>query len=41
MPNMLSPREQQLGDGSYLTRVYASQGDQRAKRDGVKERVLE
>jgi hypothetical protein len=41
MSHMLLPREQQLSDGSYLTRVYRSQPDQRAKRDGVKVRVVE
>jgi len=41
MSNMVLPREQQLPDGSYLTRVYRSQPDQRAKRDGVKVRVVE
>jgi len=39
--NMVLPREQQLPDGSYMTRVYPSQADQRAKRDGVKVRLLE
>jgi Insertion element 4 transposase N-terminal/Transposase DDE domain len=39
--NMLLPREQPLPDGSYLTRVYRSQPDQRAKRDGVRVRVVE
>lgn len=39
--NMLLPREQQLPDGSYLTRVYANQPDQRAKRDGHQVRVVE
>jgi hypothetical protein len=41
MSHMLLPREQQLSDGSYLTRVYRSQPDQRAKRDGVPVRVVE
>jgi Insertion element 4 transposase N-terminal/Transposase DDE domain len=41
MSHMLLPREQQLSDGSYLTRVYRSQTDQRAKRDGVAVRVVE
>jgi hypothetical protein len=39
--NMVLPREQQLPDGSYLTRIYANQPDQRAKRDGVVMRVIE
>jgi hypothetical protein len=39
--NMLLPREQQLPDGSYLTRVYANQPDQRAHRDGHQVRVVE
>jgi hypothetical protein len=39
--NMVLPREQQLSDGSYLTRVYANQPDQRAHRDGQPVRVVE
>jgi hypothetical protein len=39
--NMVLPREQQLSDGSYLTRVYANQRDQRAQRDGQQVRVVE
>ena len=39
--NILLPREQQLSDGSYLTRIYESQGDQRAGRDGEQVRVIE
>jgi hypothetical protein len=39
--NMLLPRERQLPDGSYLTRIYPSQKDQRAKRDGELVRVVE
>lgn len=39
--NMLLPREQQLQDGSYLTRIYANQPDQRAHRDGQQVRVVE
>jgi hypothetical protein len=39
--HMLLPREQQLADGSYLTRIYASQPDQRARRDGEQVRVVE
>ena len=39
--HMLLPRERQLPDGSYLTRVYANQPDQRAHRDGEQVRVVE
>lgn len=39
--NMLLAREQQLADGSYLTRVYKDKKDQRAKCDGEQVRVLE
>jgi IS4 transposase len=39
--HMLLPREQQLADGSYLTRIYANQPDQRAHRDGQQVRVVE
>ena len=38
---MVLPREQQLADGSYLTRIYANQSDQRAHRDGQQVRVVE
>ena len=31
MGHMLLPREQQLADGSYVTRIYKNQNDQRAK----------
>jgi hypothetical protein len=41
MGHMLLPREQQLADGSYLTRIYKSQQDQRAKRAGERVRVIE
>ena len=41
MSHMLLPCEQQLADGSYLTRIYKDQPDQRAKRDGERVRVLE
>ena len=41
MGHMLLPREQQLADGSYVTRIYKNQNDQRAKRAGVRVRVLE
>ncbi len=37
--SMVLPREQQLGDGSYLTRIYANQPDQCARRDGEQVRV--
>ena len=40
-PNMLLPREQQLSDGSSLTRIYANQTDQRAQRDGLHVRVVD
>ena len=39
--NMVLPREQPLADGSYLTRIYANQPDQRAHRDGEQVRVVE
>jgi hypothetical protein len=39
--NMVLPREEQLPDGSYLTRIYANQPDQRAQRDGQQARVVE
>jgi hypothetical protein len=39
--DLLLPREQPLADGSYLTRVYANQPDQRAHRDGHQVRVVE
>jgi hypothetical protein len=39
--NLVLPREQQLSDGSYLTRIYATQIDQRAHRDGQQVRVIE
>lgn len=39
--NMVLPRERQLTDGSYLTRIYKDQKDQRAKRDGEQVRVIE
>ena len=41
MGHMLLPREEQLADGSYLTRIYKSQNDQRAKRAGERVRVVE
>lgn len=39
--NMVLPRERQLPDGSYLTRIYPSQKDQRAGNDGERVRVIE
>jgi DDE family transposase len=39
--HMLLPREQQLPDGSYLTRIYPNQPDQRARRNGEQVRVVE
>jgi hypothetical protein len=41
MSHMLLPREAQLADGSYLTRIYKSQKDQRAKRAGQRVRIIE
>jgi hypothetical protein len=38
--NMVLPREQQLADGSYLTRIYANPPDRRAHRDGEQVRVV-
>jgi hypothetical protein len=39
--DMLLPREQQLPDGSYLTRIYPNQPDQRGRRNGEQVRVIE
>ena len=39
--HMRLPREEQLADGSYLTRIYKNQNDQRAKRAGEWVRVIE
>jgi hypothetical protein len=39
--HMLLPREEQLADGSYLTRIYKTQTNQRARRDGERVRVVE
>jgi Insertion element 4 transposase N-terminal/Transposase DDE domain len=39
--SMRLPREHSLPDGSFLTRVYASQTNQRAGRDGVTTRVVD
>jgi hypothetical protein len=39
--NLVLPRERPLADGSFLTRIYPSQTDQRARRGGVQARVVE
>jgi len=39
--DLVLPRQQPLADGSYLTRIYNSQTDRRAHRDGVSARVVE
>jgi hypothetical protein len=39
--NLVLEREKTLPDGSYLTRIYPSQNDRRAKRDGELVRVVE
>jgi IS4 transposase len=39
--NARLPREQPLADGSYLSRIYASERDRRQQRDGVTVRVIE
>ena len=39
--NALLPCERRLPDGSYLSRIYASPGDQRRGRNGVVVRVIE
>jgi len=39
--NILLPCEKRLPDGSYLSRIYPSQQDQRRGRDGVVVRVIE
>jgi len=39
--NILLPRETRLPDGSYLSRIYPSQQDQRRGRNGVVVRVIE
>jgi Insertion element 4 transposase N-terminal/Transposase DDE domain len=39
--DMVLPREAQLADGSYLTRIYANQPDHRAQRAGQQVRVVE
>jgi hypothetical protein len=39
--NLFLPCEERLPDGSYLSRVYASQKDQRHKENGIVVRVIE
>lgn len=39
--SMVLPREKDLPDGSYLSRVYESQNDQKQKRNGVVVRVVD
>lgn len=39
--NMRLPREQQLPDGSYLSRIYPSERDWRHKTNGVRVRVID
>lgn len=39
--NMLLPREKRLPDGSYLSRIYASEKERRRKTGGVIVRVIE
>jgi hypothetical protein len=39
--SLILPREQELPDGSYLSRIYPSQKDQRRKTNGVVVRVVE
>jgi hypothetical protein len=39
--NARLPREQLLADGSYLSRIYPTQNDQRQQRNGVSVRVIE
>jgi len=39
--SLVLPREKELEDGSYLSRVYESQNDQKQKRDGVVVRVVD
>src|SRR5205823_13334627 len=41
MSNMVLPRGQPLADGSFLTRIYPNQTDQRARRRGEPVRVVE
>jgi len=39
--NLVLPCEKRLPDGSYLSRIYASQRDQRCRRNGIVVRVIE
>jgi hypothetical protein len=39
--SMILPREKEFEDGSYLSRVYESQNDQKQKRNGVVIRVVD
>jgi hypothetical protein len=39
--NLVLPCEKRLPDGSYLSRLYASDKDRRLKRDGIAVRVIE
>jgi hypothetical protein len=39
--NLRLPREQQLPDGSYLSRVYASEKEQRHRENGIVVRVID
>ena len=39
--SMVLPREKELPDGSYLSRVYESQNEQKQKRNGVVVRVVD
>jgi hypothetical protein len=39
--NARLPRDQPLADGSYLSRIYASQSDRRHQRNGVTVRLIE
>jgi Insertion element 4 transposase N-terminal/Transposase DDE domain len=39
--NARLPREQPMADGSYLSRIYASEADRRHHRNGVTVRVIE
>jgi hypothetical protein len=39
--NIVLPREKRLPDGSYLSRVYANQKDQRRQENGIVVRVIE
>src|SRR5450631_3169255 len=39
--NILLPCEKRLSDGSYLSRIYGTQQDQRCQRNGIVVRVIE